>query len=80
MGASLGGLAMLHEHCRYAESFDALFLQSSSFFSPRYDEHEQRFSNYRRIARFVTSVHRAISRAARPGRADLRRDRGERGE
>jgi enterochelin esterase-like enzyme len=60
MGASLGGLAMLHEHCRYPDSFDALFLQSSSFFSPRYDEHEQRFSNYRRIVRFVASVHRGI--------------------
>ncbi|HET7015317.1 MAG TPA: alpha/beta hydrolase-fold protein [Streptosporangiaceae bacterium] len=58
MGASLGGLAMLHEHCRYADSFDALFLQSSSFFSPRYDEHEQRFPGYKRIVRFVTSVHR----------------------
>lgn len=58
MGASLGGLAMLHEHCRYADSFDALFLQSSSFFSPRHDEHERRFPHYRRIVRFVTSVHR----------------------
>jgi enterochelin esterase family protein len=70
MGASLGGLAMLHEHCRYADSFDALFLQSSSFFSPRYDEHEQRFSNYRRIARFVTSVHRGSGarQSSLPGR------------
>jgi enterochelin esterase-like enzyme len=58
MGASLGGLAMLHEHCRYADSFDALFLQSSSFFSPRYDEHERRFPGYKRIVRFVTGVHR----------------------
>ncbi len=58
MGASLGGLAMLHEHCRYPDSFDALFLQSSSFFSPRYDEHERRFPGYNRIVRFVTGVHR----------------------
>ncbi len=58
MGASLGGLAMLHEHCRYPDSFDGLFLQSSSFFSPRYDEHEQRFPGYSRIVRFVNGVHR----------------------
>ena len=30
MGASLGGLAMLHAHCRHPDAFDALFLQSGS--------------------------------------------------
>ena len=34
MGTSLGALAMLHAHCRYPDAFDALFLQSGSFFCP----------------------------------------------
>ena len=81
MGASLGGLAMLHAHCRYPDSFDGLFLESSSFFIPRYDEHERRFPGYNRIVRFVTSVHQGQAAGAPdPGRADLRRDRGERGQ
>jgi enterochelin esterase-like enzyme len=58
MGASLGGLAMLHAHCRYPDAFDALFLQSGSFFCPRFDSHERRFPYYRRIIRFVADVHR----------------------
>jgi enterochelin esterase-like enzyme len=57
MGASLGALALLHAHCRYPDAFDALFLQSGSFFSPRFDAHEQRFHYYRRIVRFVAGVH-----------------------
>jgi enterochelin esterase-like enzyme len=56
MGTSLGGLAMLHAHCRYPDAFDGLFLQSGSFFSPRFDAHEERFSRYRRIARFVAEA------------------------
>ena len=32
MGASLGALALLHAHRRHPETFDALFLQSGSFF------------------------------------------------
>jgi enterochelin esterase-like enzyme len=56
MGASLGGLAMLHTHCRHPDAFDALFLQSGSFFSPRFDSHERRFPYYRRIVRFVAGV------------------------
>ncbi|HEX9042429.1 MAG TPA: alpha/beta hydrolase-fold protein [Trebonia sp.] len=57
MGTSLGGLAMLHAHCRYPDAFDALFLQSGSFFWPRFDSHEQRFPYYREIVGFVTEVH-----------------------
>jgi enterochelin esterase-like enzyme len=57
MGASLGALAMLHAHCRYPDTFDALFLQSGSFFLPRFDSHEQRFPYYRRVVGFVTGVH-----------------------
>ena len=57
MGASLGGLAMLHTHCRYPDAFDALFLESGSFFSPCLDSHERRFPYYRRVIRFVADVH-----------------------
>lgn len=57
MGASLGALAMLHVHCRYPDALDALFLQSGSFFCPRLDHQERRFAYYRRIVKFVASVH-----------------------
>lgn len=57
MGASLGGLAMLHAQCRYPDAFDALFLQSGSFFTPRLDGQEEGFAYYRRIVRFVAGVH-----------------------
>jgi enterochelin esterase-like enzyme len=57
MGTSLGALAMLHAHCRYPDAFDALFLQSGSFFAPRFDSHEGGFRYYRRVVRFVAGVH-----------------------
>ena len=57
MGASLGGLAMLHVHARRGV-FAALFLQSGSFFVPRLDAHESRFPRYRRIVRVVRELHR----------------------
>jgi enterochelin esterase-like enzyme len=56
MGASLGGLAMLHVHRTYPASFGALFLQSGSFFRQRFDKHEQDFPRFRRISRFVGRV------------------------
>jgi len=56
MGTSLGGLAMLHAHCRYPEVFDGLFLQSGSFFWPRFDAHERQFAYYPRVVRFVAGV------------------------
>jgi enterochelin esterase family protein len=56
MGASLGGLAMLHAQRRYPASFAGLFLQSGSFFVPEYDSHESGFSGYRRLVRFVRRV------------------------
>jgi enterochelin esterase family protein len=65
MGASLGGLAMLHAHRTQLGVFGALFLQSSSFFLPRFDAHESGFPRYKRIVRFVRAV--------------LRDDRGHRG-
>jgi enterochelin esterase-like enzyme len=63
LGASLGALALFHAHRRHPESFDALFLQSGSFFR-RADAHERDFPRYERIARFVGGVHR--SRPERP--------------
>jgi enterochelin esterase family protein len=56
MGASLGGLAMLHAQRRHPEVLSGLFLQSGSFFTRRYDAHEVRFSRYRRVVRFVREV------------------------
>jgi enterochelin esterase-like enzyme len=56
MGASLGGLAMLHAHRRVPGAFAGLFLQSSSFFMPRFDHMEKGFPRYGRIVRFVRSV------------------------
>jgi enterochelin esterase-like enzyme len=53
MGTSLGALAMLHVQRRHPGTFGALFLQSGSFFTPRFDAHEARFPRYRRIVRFV---------------------------
>jgi enterochelin esterase-like enzyme len=58
MGASLGGLAMLHAQRRFPRTFGALFLQSGSFFMRSYDAHEWRFPRYRRIIRFVRETLR----------------------
>jgi enterochelin esterase-like enzyme len=58
LGASLGGLAMLHAHRRHPEAFDGLMLQSASFFMPRHDAHEGGFVRYRRIVRFVRGLAR----------------------
>ena len=57
MGTSLGALAMLHAHCRHPGTFDALFLQSGSFFCLRFDSQERRFPYYQRIVEFVAGVH-----------------------
>ncbi|HEY0417118.1 MAG TPA: alpha/beta hydrolase-fold protein [Gaiellaceae bacterium] len=56
MGASLGGLAMLHAHRRHPSLFDGLLLQSGSFFRQRWDRYETTFPRYRRITRFVGTV------------------------
>jgi enterochelin esterase family protein len=65
MGASLGALAMLYAQRRHPAAFAGLFLQSGSFFVPKYDRHESGFSGYRRIIRFVGSTAEATS-APRP--------------
>ena len=57
LGASLGALALFHAHRRYPNTFDALFLQSGSFFR-RAESYERTFPRYERIARFVGAIHR----------------------
>ncbi len=59
MGASLGALAMLQAQRAWPETFGGLFLQSGSFFMPRFDRHESGFPRYPRIVRFVRGVLRA---------------------
>lgn len=61
MGASLGGLAMLHAQRRHRGTFSGLFLQSASFFTPRFDAHERRFGRYQRVVRFTRAVVRATA-------------------
>ena len=58
LGASLGALSLFHVHRRHPDSFDALFLQSGSFFR-RAESYERGFPRYERIARFVGGVHRS---------------------
>lgn len=58
MGASLGALAMLHAQRRFPRLLSGAFLQSGSYFIPRYDRHESGFSRYARITRFVRDTLR----------------------
>ena len=56
MGASLGGLAMLHAATTYPGTFGGIFSQSGSFFRPRTDGKERGYRFYQRIVRFVDGV------------------------
>ena len=60
MGASLGALAMLVTQRRAPATFGALFLQSGSFFMPRFDAHESGFVRYARIVRVVRRILRSL--------------------
>jgi enterochelin esterase-like enzyme len=66
MGASLGALAMLHAQRRFPDAFAGLFLQSGSFFVPRFDAHESGFVRYRRVVRFVRATLREHPRRTVP--------------
>ena len=66
VGASLGGLAMLHAQRRHPDGFAALFLQSASLFQPRFDRHESGFGRYLRIVRFTGRVRRRAEGPAVP--------------
>jgi enterochelin esterase family protein len=57
VGVSLGGLAMLHAHRSFPDLFDALFLQSGSFFTPALDPQERHFSGFAAVSAFVAEVH-----------------------
>jgi enterochelin esterase-like enzyme len=58
IGASLGGLAMLHAQRRHPAALGGLFLQSGSFFMPRFDHMEKGFPRFGRIVRFVRAILR----------------------
>jgi enterochelin esterase-like enzyme len=66
VGVSLGALALLHAQRRFPEAFAGLFLQSGSFFMPRFDAHESSFVRYRRIVRFVRATLREPPRRVVP--------------
>ena len=66
MGASLGALALLHAQARHPHAFGALFLQSGSFFMPRYDAHESNFPYYHRVVGFVSEIQRTGYRSQVP--------------
>jgi len=65
-GASLGALAMLHAQRRYPADFAGLFLQSGSFFQPRFDRQESGFARWLRIVRFTGRVLRRADGPAVP--------------
>jgi enterochelin esterase family protein len=65
-GASLGALGMLHAQRRDPGRFAGLFLQSGSFFQPRYDAQESGFARYQRIVRFTGQVLRSAGGPAVP--------------
>lgn len=56
MGASLGGLSMLHAHRLHPGVFGALFLQSSTLFLAGPDAHESGRPHFRQIVRFVQGL------------------------
>jgi enterochelin esterase-like enzyme len=66
MGASLGALGTLHAHRQHHDLFGALFLQSGSFFRPRWDRHEEWHPRYHRIIRFVGRTHLGKDASAVP--------------
>jgi enterochelin esterase-like enzyme len=65
LGASLGGLALLHAHRLEPRSFSGLFLQSGSFFRRPTDRREAGFARFGRVDRFVRTVIRSLD-GARP--------------
>ena len=56
VGASLGGLALLHAQLQYPSLFGGLFLQSSSFLRGGVDGHERWLSRYDHVVRFVDAL------------------------
>jgi enterochelin esterase family protein len=56
VGVSLGALAVLHAQRRHTTAFDAMLLQSGSFFSPVLDPQESGFSGFEAVTAFVAEV------------------------
>ena len=52
---------MLHAHRSAPALFDALFLQSGSFFAPVTDAQERRFSRFEPVTRFTAEVTQAVA-------------------
>jgi enterochelin esterase-like enzyme len=61
VGTSLGALALLHAQRRHSGTFDALFLQSGSFFTRELDPQEQGTRCFDEVAKFVLETHEATS-------------------
>jgi enterochelin esterase-like enzyme len=57
---------LLHTQRRFPDVFAGLFLQSGSFFMPRFDAQESGFVRYRRIVRFVRVTLREQPRRTVP--------------
>ena len=62
VGVSLGALALLHAHCRHADTFAGLCLQSGSFFTPELDAQEKDFVGFGAVTSFVADVERGSSK------------------
>jgi enterochelin esterase-like enzyme len=59
VGVSLGALAILHAHRSFPSAFDALLLQSGSFFTPKLDAQEREFSGFEPVTEFVARLARS---------------------
>jgi enterochelin esterase family protein len=59
IGASLGGVAMLHAHRSHPGRLAGLLLQSSSFFTAQLDPQEAEFSGFAPVTEFVAGLHAA---------------------
>lgn len=66
LGASLGALSMMTIHRRHPESFDALALQSGSFFTGELDPQESHWPFYREVCTAVAEFAAALPGQVRP--------------
>jgi enterochelin esterase family protein len=57
LGASLGALALTYAAASHPGTFAGLMCQSGSFFLPRFDAHERRFSGYDRVVSVTADLH-----------------------
>jgi enterochelin esterase-like enzyme len=57
LGASLGALALTYAAATHDGTFAGLLCQSGSFFLPRFDAHEVRFSGYQRVVAVTAQLH-----------------------